>query len=820
MKHAWRAAGFILPSAEEEDPEAATQSCHYCCETCETGILSGEAVWLCIWCHAVAHTRCYLDAHPLPPSQKPRSIRAPLDGASDDGDENHTDVEGNSDYEMHSVADDGGSPMGRTFSGMRYWKGIPADRWPGLGAETGPQAEVGSLSKTGKLGDRHNVTAAAGVRRSYERRLSGASSIDSVEDRPLQDHDGLAAALEPITEQVPVRSIVRVLSDLLLGPQNSNAGANFAHAPLHALPRVSSPAEVEVLDICSMGAHGKVVLPAVAVKRKQDATWSARAKSLVYSSGKVPTQQLRTQRWFGMQQDTQWDHYSIGEVPSGHRPVLVFINTKSGPQQGNALRRKFLRLLNPLQVVELPREKPEQALQLFADVPGLRLLVVGGDGTVGWVLACVDRLSEQKKAAALKRRKHAEEQQKTAEAERKAAQEKREAAAKAAKKAEEEKRKLAAEENGGGEGEDGSDEATAGGNGGGDEGKVPPPMDEGETSESAAEGTSYIEAEEVWKEPPIAILPLGTGNDLARVLNWGGSLGAALKGGGLQELLQAVLHSTPALFDRWDVRIQPKEQPKQLRRVAALAGARTPAAEDTPAKAMNNYLGIGIDAKVALEFHRLRENYPSWFQSQFGNKLIYTGAGAADIVLSSRLNLPDSIQVECDGEPIQLPKDIEGILLLNIPSYMGGVDLWASGHAADGHARHRTWPEHDDNARQSFSDKRLELVAVYGSWHLGQLQVGLSQARRLCRCSHARISTTKNLPMQVDGEPWQQAAAVLDIQFKGQALMLRRLAGVPLVRMAAAVAEVLDSAHAAGTINAHQRDQLSADIAARLHNAL
>lgn len=67
---------------------------------------------------------------------------------------------------------------------------------------------------------------------------------------------GLAAALEPITEQVPVRSIVRVLSDLLLGPQNSNAGANFAHAPLHALPRVSSPAEVEVLDICSMGAHG------------------------------------------------------------------------------------------------------------------------------------------------------------------------------------------------------------------------------------------------------------------------------------------------------------------------------------------------------------------------------------------------------------------------------------------------------------------------------------------------------------------------------------------------------------------------------------
>lgn len=66
------------------------------------------------------------------------------------------------------------------------------------------------------------------------------------------------------------------------------------------------------IETSRLPIHRKVVLPAVAVKRKQDATWSARAKSLVYSSGKVPTQQLRTQRWFGMQQDTQWDHYSIG----------------------------------------------------------------------------------------------------------------------------------------------------------------------------------------------------------------------------------------------------------------------------------------------------------------------------------------------------------------------------------------------------------------------------------------------------------------------------------------------------------------------------
>jgi hypothetical protein len=38
---------------------------------------------------------------------------------------------------------------------------------------------------------------------------------------------------------------------------------------------------------------------------------------------------------------------------------------------------------DPAQVVELPREDPGAALRLFAGIPGLRVLVVGGDGTVG-----------------------------------------------------------------------------------------------------------------------------------------------------------------------------------------------------------------------------------------------------------------------------------------------------------------------------------------------------------------------------------------------------------------------------------------------------
>ena len=45
-----------------------------------------------------------------------------------------------------------------------------------------------------------------------------------------------------------------------------------------------------------------------------------------------------------------------------------------------------------LQVVELPREGPEQALKLFGGLPNLRLLVIGGDGTVAWILSCIDSI--------------------------------------------------------------------------------------------------------------------------------------------------------------------------------------------------------------------------------------------------------------------------------------------------------------------------------------------------------------------------------------------------------------------------------------------
>lgn len=57
-------------------------------------------------------------------------------------------------------------------------------------------------------------------------------------------------------------------------------------------------------------------------------------------------------------------------------------------------------------------------------------------------------------------------------------------------------------------------------------------------------------------------------------------------------------------------------------------------------------------------------------------------------------------------------QDAEGVLVANIGSYMGGVDLW-----------HNEDETYDDFDPQSMHDKILEVVSISGTWHLGKLQV-------------------------------------------------------------------------------------------------
>ena len=73
-------------------------------------------------------------------------------------------------------------------------------------------------------------------------------------------------------------------------------------------------------------------------------------------------------------------------------PLLVFVNTRAGSQQGPILKTQLRSLLNPIQIWDLADGGPEKILKSFSVFSRLRVLVCGGDGTVSWIISTLDKM--------------------------------------------------------------------------------------------------------------------------------------------------------------------------------------------------------------------------------------------------------------------------------------------------------------------------------------------------------------------------------------------------------------------------------------------
>ncbi|XP_063150923.1 diacylglycerol kinase theta isoform X2 [Candoia aspera] len=80
------------------------------------------------------------------------------------------------------------------------------------------------------------------------------------------------------------------------------------------------------------------------------------------------------------------------KLPQNCCPLLVFVNPKSGGLKGRDLLYSFRKLLNPHQIFELTNGGPLPGFHTFSQVPYFRILVCGGDGTVGWVLGALEEI--------------------------------------------------------------------------------------------------------------------------------------------------------------------------------------------------------------------------------------------------------------------------------------------------------------------------------------------------------------------------------------------------------------------------------------------
>jgi len=380
--------------------------------------------------------------------------------------------------------------------------------------------------------------------------------------------------------------------------------------------------------------------------------------------------------------------YIIGDdlLPDSQwTPLLVFVNSRSGPQQGQLILMQLRRLLNPIQIWDLADGDPTTVLRSFLILSRLRILVCGGDGTVSWIISTLEEMN-------LERR---------------------------------------------------------------------------------------------W--PPIAILPLGTGNDLARIHGWG----AGYNNESILAILEQITEAYVSLLDRWELTIE----------------SRTGKTKDT--KSFMNYLGVGVDAQTALGFHQLRENRPGLFFSRAVNKAWYVVSGAEDAIKASCAGLPEEIILIADGIEVPVPSDSQGIILLNIDSYAGGVPLWSHGE----HPRRMRGRRHSDgdilasqrsssfddfdseefprefdyeeklskvtacDMPSSCQDGLLDIVSIKSIFHMGQVKVGLSRAQLICQCSEVEIRLKRKVPVQIDGEPWKQNSGTIRIHRKKEpALMLHRAA--------------------------------------------
>ncbi|XP_066919776.1 diacylglycerol kinase beta-like isoform X2 [Clytia hemisphaerica] len=391
--------------------------------------------------------------------------------------------------------------------------------------------------------------------------------------------------------------------------------------------------------MCSLGPHKVHILPPICItpasKEKAEKVVKDKKNSVISYDG-IPMQ--------------------ITPLPDT-KPLIAFINPKSGGRQGARLLNKFRYLLNPRQVFNLAEGGPFPGLKFFAQVPDFRVLCCGGDGTAGWILATIDRLTSLK------------------------------------------------------------------------------------------------------QRPPMAILPLGTGNDLARCLGWGGGY----EGGSLDKVLQKVLKSSVVMMDRWQIDCDNFEK-------TSIEG------DIMPQNIMNNYFSIGVDAAIALKFHLQREKNPEKFNSRFKNKLRYFQAGTSEQLAATCTKLSNFLEIICDGKKLELPS-LEGIAILNIPSIYGGANIWgepekkrkrrkkSSGSSGDE-------PESLGSVSQDISDRKLEVVGLENSLYVGQIIAGVRQhGLRLAQCSTVVIKIMKTMPMQIDGEPWMQAPAQITINHKNQSPM-------------------------------------------------
>ncbi|XVF88046.1 hypothetical protein PTKIN_Ptkin19aG0017700 [Pterospermum kingtungense] len=380
------------------------------------------------------------------------------------------------------------------------------------------------------------------------------------------------------------------------------------------------------------------------------------------------------------------------DIPCPESPLVVFINPRSGGRYGPVLKERLQQLISEEQVFDLQDVKPHEfvryglaCLEKWANSGDLcaketreniRVVVAGGDGTVGWVLGCLGELHQK--------------------------------------------------------------------------GREP--------------------------VPPVAVIPLGTGNDLSRNFGWGGSFPFSWKSA-IKRTLHRATTGPICRLDSWHLVLQMPglevvDPPHSLKASEECSIDQTLEIEGEVPDKVNcyegvfyNYFSIGMDAQVAYGFHHLRNEKPYLAQGPISNKIIYSGYSCTQgWFLTPCINDPSLRglknilrihikRVNCsEWEQVPVPKSVRAIVALNLHSYGSGRNPW--GNLKPEYLEKRGFVEaHAD-------DGLLEIFGLKQGWHASFVMVELISAKHIAQASSIRLEIRggewKDVFMQMDGEPWKQ----------------------------------------------------------------
>ncbi|CAN6457794.1 unnamed protein product [Victoria cruziana] len=301
------------------------------------------------------------------------------------------------------------------------------------------------------------------------------------------------------------------------------------------------------------------------------------------------------------------------------------------------------------------------------------------------------------------------------------------------------------------------------------------------------------------QSPPVATVPLGTGNNLPFSFGWGKKNPGTDKES-VKSFLFEVKKAKEMKIDSWHVLmrmkvpedgacdpIAPLELPHSLHAFKRVSDTDLMNEDGyhTYRGGFWNYFSMGMDAQVSYAFHSERKLHPEKFKNQLVNQSTYAKIGCsqgwfcASIFHPSSRNIAQLANVKImkkhgRWEDLHIPRSIRSIICLNLPSFSGGLNPWGTPNSKKKRDRDLTAPFVDDGL--------LEVVGFRDGWHGLVLLAPKGHGTRLAQAHRVRFEFHKGAAdhtyMRMDGEPWKQPlpseddTVVVEISHLGQVNML------------------------------------------------